>query len=195
MNISAGRQTPLCIPALVDYPRVASVTRGGYWDLNCECIKVLSTTFRIDAVSYMLLVDLKTPSIFKVIGQTRWNKCPELKVIVRDLVMFCTLSTSASRKKIVQVAWELLPVHPPPPRVICVSGNDQCHSASNWDHTPLMTHMLFIVCHTALQSPRVRAKALSCWEEIAPILTGVCERAQEYKYSNTLRRARSLYVC
>lgn len=56
MNISAGRQTPVCIPALVDYPRVASVTRGGYWDLNSECIKVLSTTvfFRIDGVSFML---------------------------------------------------------------------------------------------------------------------------------------------
>lgn len=28
--------------------------------------------------------------------------------------------------------------------MICVSGNDLCHSASNWDLTLLLTHMLFI---------------------------------------------------
>lgn len=30
------------------------------------------------------------------------------------------------------------------PAVICVSGNDLCHSASNWDLTLLLTHILFI---------------------------------------------------
>ena len=28
--------------------------------------------------------------------------------------------------------------------MICVSGNDLCHSASNWDLTLQLTHMLFI---------------------------------------------------
>lgn len=28
--------------------------------------------------------------------------------------------------------------------VICASGNDLCHSASNWDLTLQLTHMLFI---------------------------------------------------
>lgn len=54
MNISAGRQTPVCIPALVDYPRVASVTRGSYWDLNSECIKVLSTTVFSELMVFLL---------------------------------------------------------------------------------------------------------------------------------------------
>ncbi len=45
------------------------------------------------------------------------------------------------------------------PAVICVSGNDLCHSASNWDLTLLLTHILFIdVSVIPLYSRRVCAR-------------------------------------
>lgn len=53
--------------------------------------------------------------------------------------------------------------------MICVSGNDLCHSASNWDLTLLLTHMLFIaVSVIPLYSRRVCVCVCvttpSCWE-------------------------------
>lgn len=50
--------------------------------------------------------------------------------------------------------------------VICVSGNDLCHSASNRDLTLQLTHTLFIaVSVIPLYSRRVRATTPSCWEQ------------------------------
>lgn len=47
--------------------------------------------------------------------------------------------------------------------MICVSGNDLCHSASNWDLTLLLTHMLFIaVSVIPLYSRRVCVRVRVC---------------------------------
>lgn len=87
-------------------------------------------------------------------------------------VMFCKLSTFQCQKKKGSQQTEkknspgsVRTTSCSTAAVICASGNDLCHSASNWDLTLQLTHMLFIAITVISLENCVSTATPLCWEK------------------------------